>query len=95
MLVLVDTSAAFDTINIEILLNTLGSRFNIGGTALDWFRSYLTGSSVLGPVMFNMYTTSIADMYTKHRVLFHRFADDIQLCVSYNHMMSDELENAK
>ena len=45
MLVLLDTSAAFDTINIDILLNTLGSRFNIGGTALDWFRSYLTGRS--------------------------------------------------
>ena len=118
MLVLLDTSAAFDTINIDILLNTLGSRFNIGGTALDWFRSYLTGrsqcvtvgssssittliyhgvpqGSVLGPVMFNMYTTSIADICMKNHVLFHRFADDTQLYVSYNPMMSDELENAK
>ena len=118
MLILLDTSAAFDTINIDILLNTLGSRFNIGGTALDWFRSYLTGrsqcvmvgssssnttliyhgvpqGSVLGPVMFNMYTTSIADICTKHHVLFHRFADDIQLYVNYNPVMSDELEYAK
>ena len=45
MLILLDTSAAFDTINIDILFNTLGSRFNISGTALDWFRSYLTGRS--------------------------------------------------
>ena len=45
MLILPDTSAAFDTINIDILLSTLGSRFNIGGTALDWFRSFLTGIS--------------------------------------------------
>ncbi|KAI0210193.1 putative RNA-directed DNA polymerase from transposon BS [Lamellibrachia satsuma] len=118
MLVLLDTSAAFDTINIDVLLNTVGSRFNIGGTALDWFRSYLTGrsqcvtvgssssittliyhgvpqGSVLGPVMFNMYTTSIADICMKNHVLFHRFADDIQLYVSYNPMLSDELENAK
>ena len=118
MLILLDTSAAFDTINIDILLNTLGSRFNISGTALDWFRSYLTGrsqcvmvgssssnttliyhgvpqGSVLGPVMFNMYTTSIADICTKHHVLYHRFADDIQLYVSYNPVMSAELEHAK
>ncbi|KAK2190021.1 hypothetical protein NP493_89g05021 [Ridgeia piscesae] len=45
MLVLVDTIAAFDTIKIDILLNTLVSRYNFGGTALDWFRSYLTGRS--------------------------------------------------
>ena len=45
MLVLLETSATFDTINIEQLLSTLVSRFNIGGTALDWFRSYLTDKS--------------------------------------------------
>ena len=45
MLVLLNTSAVFDTINIEKLLSTLVSLFNIGGTALDWFRSYLTGRS--------------------------------------------------
>ena len=33
VLILLDTSSAFDTINIDILLNTLGSCFNIGGTA--------------------------------------------------------------
>ena len=42
-----------------------------------------------------MYTTSIADICMKNHVLFHRFADDTQLYVSYNPMMSDELENAK
>ena len=42
--------------------------------------------------MFNTYTTAIC---MKHHVLFHRFADDIQLHVSCNPMMSDELENAK
>ena len=118
MLVLVDTIAAFDTIKIDILLNTLVSRYNFGGTALDWFRSYLTGrsryvmigssssnatpiyhgvtpGSVLGPVMFNVYTTPIADKCTNHRVLFYRFADDIQLYFTYNPMISDKLENAK
>ena len=45
MLFLLNTSAVFDTINIEKLLSTLVSLFNIGGKALDWFRSYLTGRS--------------------------------------------------
>ena len=45
--------------------------------------------------MFNAYTTPIADICKKHNVLYHRFADDIQLYVSYNPMVSDELENAK
>ena len=118
MLVLLDTSAAFDTINIDLLLNTLHQRFGIGGTAFDWFKSYLTGrsqrvaigssssratpvfhgvpqGSVLGPVMFNVYTTPIADICKKHQVHYHRFADDIQLYVSYNPAESEELNYAK
>jgi len=49
--VLFDLSAAFDTVDHHILLNILENRFCIEGTALDWFRSYLTGrtqSFVLG-----------------------------------------------
>ena len=118
MLVLLDTSSAFDTININMLLNTLHLRFGIGSTALDWFKSYLTGrsqrvtigsssstatpvyhgvpqGSVLGPVLFNVYTTPIADICKKHQVHYRRFADDIQLYVSYNPAESEELHDAK
>ena len=42
MLLLLDLSAAFDTANHEILLKRLNSKISICGTALDWFRSYLT-----------------------------------------------------
>ena len=45
--------------------------------------------------MFNAYTTPIADICKKHQVLYHRFADDIQLNVSYNAAVSDELEHVK
>ena len=43
ILVLLDMSAAFDTIDHSILINRLRERVGITGRALDWFSSYLTG----------------------------------------------------
>ena len=40
-LVLLDMSAAFDTINHDTLLSCLSARFGFAGSALKWFRSYL------------------------------------------------------
>ena len=45
MLLLLDPSAAFDTVDHDILLTRLHSKYSISGIALEWFRTYLTNRS--------------------------------------------------
>ena len=47
MLLPLDLSAAFDTMDHDILLTRLHSKHSISGIALEWFRSSLTNRSHL------------------------------------------------
>ena len=42
ILLLLDLSAAFNTVDHEILISLLSNHFGVKGTALTWFKSFLT-----------------------------------------------------
>ena len=104
LLVMLDLSAAFDTVSHELLLNTLHN-FGIRETALEWFRSYINErdqtvrvhgamsearqlswgvpqGSVLGPILFNIYSSSLGHLLRERMVGYHFYADDSQIYIT-------------
>ena len=102
VLALLDLSAAFDTIDHEILITRLNVSFGLSGIVLKWFTSYIsdryqkviinenmsrprlfkTGihkGSVLGPVLFSLYSQSVTEIIKNHGFNYHVYADDTQL----------------
>ena len=45
VLILLDLSAAFDTIDHDILFHRPENRFGVSGLGLEWFKSYLSNRS--------------------------------------------------
>ena len=107
-LILLDLSAAFNTVSHPLLLNRLKHHFGIQGTVLRWFKSYMTDcsqkivlddttnnkaavsdqailkqgvlqGSLLGPILFTLYTSPLGDICREHDVSFQSYADDQQI----------------
>src|SRR5271163_1466797 len=84
-----DLSAAFDTVDHTILLHRL-KNIGIAGVVYDWFGSYLSDRtqvvhiSVLGAILFNIYTQPIGEIASRHDVKCHFYADDTQLYISFS-----------
>ncbi len=57
LLVLLDLSAAFDTIDHEILTDRLQNYRSIQGQALRWFRSYLSDRGVISIITSKVWST--------------------------------------
>ena len=112
LLNLLDMSAAFDCVDHSILLHRLQVAVGIGSTALDWIRSFLNGrtqqsvtlavlfgvsqGSVLGSLLYVIYTAPLFNVIAQHQVDAHQYADDLQLylCVppSEASVASDRLD---
>ena len=105
-LCLLDISAAFNTIDHNLLLHRLSSWFGISGTALVLFKSYLSSKSVsvkasnhsseplplscdvphgsvLGPLLFILYTPPLSHLTKSSSVDHHLYADDTKLFISF------------
>ena len=101
-------SAAFDTVDHNILPDRLGVAFGIQGTAPSWIESFVRGrpqrvsfagghscsssvtcgvpqGSVLGPVIFVLYTADVITIARRHDIGVHSYADDTQL---YQHSVA-------
>ena len=107
VLISLDVSAAFDTIEHPTLLSRLESDFGITDTALKWIESFLTDrsqivvtansssqvvnchfgvpqGSVLGPLMFTLYISPIANIVDDHGASHSAYADDANVLSAFD-----------
>ena len=55
---------------------------------------YLKGS-VLGPLLYSLYTSPLSDIASKHKLSFHFYADDTQLYVTFETSSLNDMELSK
>ena len=112
IVLLLDLSAAFDTVNHHLLMAKLKTQFGFTGSVLDWFESYLNNrsftvtidksrskrcflrigvpqGSILGPILFILYTKELNHIAERNGFSIHMYADDTQLYIEFNPLSQD------
>jgi Reverse transcriptase (RNA-dependent DNA polymerase) len=107
VLLSLDISAAFDTLDHSLLLKRAEDVFGFTGCAQSWLASYLSGrssyvsinnvcsdtvvhksgvpqGSVLGPLLFSIFTTPVGKLISSFGLSYHQYADDTQLYTALN-----------
>ena len=94
-LVLLDLTAAFDTVDHDILLEVLGHRFSVDGPALAWFHSYLSDRAQVFVVSHETSRTfdvrnSVPQGSVLGPVEFISYSEDV-VSVFHNHQLAYHL----
>lgn len=115
IIVSLDLSAAFDTVDHQILLDLLHKKYGLEGCSLDWMASYLCNrqfqvqigkylsdlrifnysvpqGSCLGPILFNLYSSTITECIDSQQSL-GAYADDHCLRDSFSPIDSIDERN--
>ena len=118
LVVLLDLSAAFDTIDHVILLDKLKKDYKISGIPLKWLASYLKGrsfavrimssmsgledllfgvpqGSILGPILFILYTKELQSIAMKYDLEIQLYADDSQVYTGFNSKHPTSLDDTR
>ena len=97
-----DLSAAFDTVDHQVLLHRMFTSYGVSSTAHRWFSSYLTDrtqsvcqsniftpprsvlyrvpqGSVLGPLLFVLYSAEVGNIIDRKGLKHHCYADDTKI----------------
>ena len=117
-LLLLDMSAAFDTVDHSLLLQQLNENYGLTNSVLSWFENYLNNrtcsvhinetfsniicllfgvpqGSIVGPILFILYTKHIEHIAAKYGLRVQLYADDTQLYVGFESMNNFDINLCK